>query len=120
MYIGPRGLRAVLVRGLVFGLAASAALALPPLVARDRRGGGPLVYGLLLGAFGVGAAPSGWSRHCHRSWRRWASHWRWLVPPGSFSTFNISVQMATAFWVQARALAGISPETLDMLGFRPR
>ena len=50
-----RGLRAVLARGLVFGLAASAALPLLPLVARDRLGGGPLVYGLLLGAFGVGA-----------------------------------------------------------------
>ena len=39
----------------MFGIAASAALALLPLIARDRLGGGPVVYGLLLGAFGVGA-----------------------------------------------------------------
>ena len=45
----------VLFRGFVFGLSASAILALMPLVARDLIGGGPLVYGVLLGAFGVGA-----------------------------------------------------------------
>ena len=50
-----RALRAVLARGMVFGFAASAVLALLPLVARDRLGGGPLVYGLALGAFGIGA-----------------------------------------------------------------
>ena len=36
------GLRAILARGMVFGLAASAALALLPLIARDRLAGGPL------------------------------------------------------------------------------
>ncbi|SEK84504.1 MFS transporter [Xaviernesmea oryzae] len=45
----------VLLRGFVFGLAASAVLALLPLVARDLVAGGPLTYGLLLGAFGLGA-----------------------------------------------------------------
>ena len=130
-----RALRAVLARGMVFGFAASAVLALLPLVARDRLGGGPLVYGLALGAFGIGALVGAF-----------------LVPPlrhrfgpelvvtmlsgvfggamlaiglmpsllipvvialalagaawlGSLSTFNIAVQMTTAFWVQARVLA---------------
>jgi MFS family permease len=45
----------VLFRGCVFGISASAILALMPLVARDLIGGGPLVFGVLLGAFGVGA-----------------------------------------------------------------
>lgn len=45
----------VLVRGFAFGLSASAILALLPLVARDLVGGGPLTYGVMLGAFGVGA-----------------------------------------------------------------
>nr|WP_202033474.1 MFS transporter [Agrobacterium larrymoorei] len=45
----------VLVRGFLFGLSASAILALMPLVARDLVEGGPLTYGVMLGAFGVGA-----------------------------------------------------------------
>ena len=60
-YVGETpAIRAILVRAAVFGIAASAALALLPLIARDRLGGGPVVYGLLLGAFGIGAcwAPS--------------------------------------------------------------
>ncbi|MCJ7997214.1 MFS transporter [Rhizobium cremeum] len=45
----------VLFRGFVFGLTAVAILALLPIVARDLVAGGPLTYGLLLGAFGAGA-----------------------------------------------------------------
>ena len=55
-YVGETAaLRGVLTRAAVFGIAASAGLALLPLIARDRLGGGPVIYGLLLGAFGVGA-----------------------------------------------------------------
>nr|WP_245515436.1 MFS transporter [Rhizobium deserti] len=45
----------VLFRGLIFGLTASAILALLPIVARDLVSGGPLTYGVMLGAFGIGA-----------------------------------------------------------------
>ncbi|TCQ11644.1 putative MFS family arabinose efflux permease [Rhizobium sp. PP-F2F-G36] len=45
----------VMLRGFLFGLSASAILALLPLVARDLVAGGPLTYGVLLGAFGIGA-----------------------------------------------------------------
>ncbi len=45
----------VLLRGFVFGLSASAILALLPLVARDLVSGGPFTFGVLLGAFGLGA-----------------------------------------------------------------
>ena len=45
----------VLVRGFLFGLSASAILALLPLVARDLVAGGPLTFGVLLGCFGIGA-----------------------------------------------------------------
>ena len=45
----------VLLRGFVFGLSAISTLALLPLVARDLIQGGPLLYGVLLGAYGVGA-----------------------------------------------------------------
>ncbi|WP_049730940.1 MFS transporter [Rhizobium ecuadorense] len=45
----------VLLRGFAFGLSASAILALLPLVARDLVSGGPFTFGILLGAFGLGA-----------------------------------------------------------------
>ncbi|MGO4526665.1 MFS transporter [Microvirga sp. 2MCAF35] len=48
-------LSVVLLRGAVFGVAAIAIQALMPLIARDLIQGGPLTYGLLLGAFGIGA-----------------------------------------------------------------
>lgn len=51
-------IRSVLMRALVFGMAASSVWALMPLVARDLIQGGPSIYGLLLGAFGVGAVLS--------------------------------------------------------------
>jgi predicted MFS family arabinose efflux permease len=52
-------IRAVLLRALVFGFAGGALQALMPLVARDILGGGPVTFGLLLGAFGVGAIGGG-------------------------------------------------------------
>ncbi len=45
----------VFFRSFVFGLSSVAILALLPIVARDVIKGGPLTYGLLLGAFGIGA-----------------------------------------------------------------
>src|SRR3546814_3037161 len=48
-------LRAVIVRSAMFTFAASAVPALMPVVARDLLSGGPLVYGVLLGAFAIGA-----------------------------------------------------------------
>ena len=135
-YVGETAaLRGVLIRAAGFGIAASAGLALLPLIARDRLGGGPVVYGLLLGAFGVGALLGAFLIHPLRQ-RRGAEFvitalsaagglafvligllpsWFAAVVPalavagtawlGSFSTFNITVQMRTAFWVQARVLA---------------
>jgi MFS family permease len=48
-------LRATLIRTAGFSVFASAYWALLPLVARDQVAGGPRLYGLLLGAIGVGA-----------------------------------------------------------------
>ncbi len=45
----------VIVRSFVFSLAAIAILALLPVTAATLPGGGPLTYGILLGAFGMGA-----------------------------------------------------------------
>ena len=43
----------VLLRSFVFGFSTISILALLPLVARDLPNGGPLLYGVMLGAFGM-------------------------------------------------------------------
>ena len=48
-------LRTVLTRTLLFGVIGSATPALMPLLARDLLGGGARLYGIMLGAFGLGA-----------------------------------------------------------------
>jgi len=52
--LSPR-LRSLMVRCCLFGFCGMATLALLPLVARDVLGGGPLIYGFLLGSIGIGA-----------------------------------------------------------------
>lgn len=127
-------LRIVIVRAVAFGLCASAISAMMPLVARDLVRGGPLIYGILLGAFGVGAVlgglATGWLRR-HFSTETMMrlisltiatgtavtalSPWlpltiaalmlagsSWVL---SFSTINITIQLASPRWVVARALS---------------
>ena len=127
-------IRVVLVRALAFGLAASAVPALMPLVARDLVTGGPLVYGVLLGAFGLGAVSSALGSGVIR--RRFSTEWivriaslalaagatgaglstavaasavaLFLAGAGwvlALSTFNVTVQMASPRWVVARAVS---------------
>jgi MFS family permease len=48
-------IRIVLVRTLVTGVIGGSVMALMPLIARDLLHGGPQTYGILLGAFGMGA-----------------------------------------------------------------
>ncbi|MCH8686739.1 MFS transporter [Pedomonas mirosovicensis] len=124
----------VLLRGLSFGVAGSAVWALMALIARERLHGGPLTYGLILGAFGIGAVLGAFvSTHLRRRLRnetlvRWAMAgygigtaiagvstvlpltMAGLLLAGAgwvlaLSTFNVSVQMSSPRWVVARALA---------------
>ncbi|WP_447908904.1 MFS transporter [Brevundimonas bullata] len=124
---------AVLLRAVVFGVGASAVQALMPLVAREG-GGGPLVFGLLLGAFGVGAVGGALfvgklrAKYETETIVRVAgltfavaaatigySPWLTLTLPALMiagagwvlvlSTFNVTVQMSVPRWVVARALA---------------
>ncbi|MNI33135.1 enterobactin exporter EntS [compost metagenome] len=132
-FLSPR-VSAVLLRALVFGVGASAVQALMPLVARHTVGGGPLVFGLLLGAFGIGAV--GGALFVGRLRARFEtetivraatlafavaalgvgySPWLVLTLPAlmvagagwvlTLSTFNVTVQMSVPRWVVARALA---------------
>ena len=127
-------LRVVMLRGSSFGIGASGLSALMPLVARDLVGGGPLIYGVLLGAFGVGAVGGALTstrlrRHmATETMVRMASlalaagiaitaispylaltiFAQAICGAGfivSLSTFNVTVQLASPRWVVARALS---------------
>lgn len=124
----------VQLRAGLFGLAASATPALMPLVARDLVQGGALTYGLLLGAFGVGAVGGALASTPLRG--KWSTEK--LVRMGTLalalasviaglsrftpltiiglllggagwvlvlSSFNVTVQMSSPRWVVGRALS---------------
>ena len=124
----------MLFRGLLFGLAAIAVLALLPSVASEYVGGGAFVYGSLLGCFGVGAIGGAFlngairERYSNETIVRIAcvvfalscaglgfsrqpvlSHLV-LLPAGAswvlaLSLFNVSIQLSTPRWVVGRALS---------------
>ena len=124
----------VLVRAFLFGLTSIAVLALLPLVARHLVQGGPLVYGALLGAFGVGAVGGAVLQGRLRdrmssetivrlafagfavcslglavSPSAWTSGLATMVGGAcwvlALSLFNVTVQLSTPRWVVGRALA---------------
>ena len=127
-------IRKVLGRGALFGFGASSAMAMMPLMAKHLIAGGPLTYGLLLGAFGVGAVGGALSSAQARRFlsteqivRVSSVAFAVAVATAGFSThlaltmlvlllagaawvlalstFNVSVQLATPRWVVARALS---------------
>ncbi|MEZ5557737.1 MAG: MFS transporter [Pseudomonadales bacterium] len=124
----------VMVRGFAFGLTTIVVLALLPLVTRDLLQGDALVYGSLLGAFGVGAVAGAFisrparERLSNEHLVRWCylafalsalaaaeSATAWLtgavlIVAGAawvmaLSLFNTTVQMSTPRWVVGRALS---------------
>ncbi len=127
-------IKKVLLRGAVFGFAAISTLALLPLVARNIIQGGPLLYGVLLGAYGVGAiggallngrlrgavanewiARIGFVAFALSATIQAISTSAWLTCLGlviggaswvlTLSLFNISVQLSTPRWVVGRAMS---------------
>lgn len=127
-------LLSVLLRGALIGLTGSAALALMPILARQQLSGGPLVYGALLGAFGVGAVAGALvsGRLRRRSSGEalvriaalafaaalvLAGATRWLPLAAvamlvcgagwllALSTLNVTTQLSAPRWVVARALS---------------
>ena len=127
-------LLAVLFRGFLFGFAAIVIMALLPSISEEFVGGGALVYGTLLGSFGLGAilgafvngrvrqrfsnetivrlACTGFALSCVGlafSRDPILSHLV-LLPAGacwvlSLSLFNVSIQLSTPRWVVGRALS---------------
>jgi len=127
-------IRNVLLRGFVFGAAASAVQALMPLVARDLVGGGPVTFGLLLGAFGIGAVSgallssrlrqvlsietlvrSSFAGFGLSAAITAVSSWQPLTMAAmalagicwvlALATFNVTIQLSAPRWVVGRALA---------------
>lgn len=124
----------VMFRGFVFGFSGISILALLPIVARDLVAGNAFTYGMMLGAFGLGAIGGAmlsarlremisneWivrlaflmfaaSNIClGLSTQFWLS-WLLLLPAGvswvlALSLFNVTVQLSTPRWVVGRALA---------------
>jgi MFS family permease len=124
----------VLLRGFLFGIAAISTLALLPLVARDIIKGGPLLYGVLLGAYGVGAiggaflggrlrgvlanewiARIGFIAFAVSATIQAVSTSAWLSCIGlliagaswvlTLAMFNVTVQLSTPRWVVGRAMS---------------
>ncbi|MGE0773713.1 MAG: MFS transporter [Sphingomonadaceae bacterium] len=127
-------LRVVILRASIFGFTASAVSALMPLIARDHVSGGALTYGLLLGAFGVGAVLGALNSRRVRERRSneqvatlgilmmavgtIAAGVSYILPITiaalmlsgggwiiTLATLNITVQMSSPRWVVGRALS---------------
>jgi len=127
-------IRNVLRRSFLFGVGASSLLALLPIVVKVRMAGGPLTFGLMLGAFGIGAVAGALASARLRQRLSTEGIVRAstialsvaiavvaiseimavslliLVIAGAawvmaLSTFNVAVQMSAPRWVVARALS---------------
>lgn len=127
-------IRSVILRAFAYGFGGIVALALLPLIARDLVQGGPLVFGILLGAFGAGAVVGAFLSARLRRMLSTESLVRatfganalaaalvgisttmWLTLPAlavagacwvmTLSTFNATVQLSAPRWVVGRALA---------------
>jgi MFS family permease len=139
-------IRSVLLRAFFFGLAGATASALAPLIAKNMLGGNASVYGILLGASGVGAVLGAlyvsWFRDklgTENATRILAvigglalilvgnSHNLPLTCFGLFvvggsniimiALFNVSVQLAAPRWVTARALSLFSSALTGGIAF---
>lgn len=124
----------VLLRGFVFGFTAIIVLALLPVVVRGLPQGGPLLYGVLLGCYGIGAIGGAFlggrarERYANETVARAAfigfalsaliialSRSPWLIGIGAaiggacwvmaLAMFNVTVQLSTPRWVLGRALS---------------
>ena len=133
-YVANSPIRVLLIRTFIHGMLGSCIMALMPLIARTLLDGGPGLFGIMLGAFGVGAVLAAVNIDVFR--RRMGSERivvvgsialglgtlcvgfsrsPWLTAPALMivgaawmtcvTTFNVGVQMSTPRWVAARAVA---------------
>lgn len=127
-------IRTVLIRAFLFGLAGASAAALAPLIAKDLLGGNASIYGILLGASGVGAVAGALMvSHLRERFGTQTSTMVMAMLGGlalvlvgfsrslpltclglfvagganilTIALFNVSVQLSAPRWVTARALS---------------
>src|SRR5882757_1337524 len=101
-------IRIVLGRTLVTGVIGGSVSALMPLVARDLLHGGAQTYGIMLGAFGMGAVIGALNiaevrkRMSGEAAARVVAGAVWML---AVALFNIGVQLSAPRWVAGRSLA---------------
>lgn len=137
-------IRVALIRSAAFSIGSGAIWALMPLIARDLIGGGPLVFGTLLGCFGTGAVLGALVSTRLRdalsteglvsaatlafavatvlaalSHALALTGAELLLAGGAWvlalSTFNVTVQMSSSRWVVGRAMATYQSVTFGAL-----
>jgi MFS family permease len=87
-------IRTVLIRGALFGLLGSSIWSLMPLIARNLIGGNAVTYGVLLGAFGIGAVIGALRSTALR--RRYSNE---IIVRGSTAGYGIgSIVTAVSSW----------------------
>ncbi|UWU19575.1 MFS transporter (plasmid) [Rhizobium sullae] len=99
-------IRAAILRGTLFGLASISILALLPLIVRDRLVSGPIVYGTLLAAFGIGAFSAGL---CSNYMRRIMSRDQLLAAPSTacaICCLTLALTSSLPFAAVALAIGG--------------
>lgn len=139
------GILRVLARCFVFGFAGVAVQALLPAVAAGLPDGGPVLYGMLLGAFGLGAIagalcsarlqqllPAEWlTRLAMTGFALCSATFVFAASPVvlggglllggacwvfSLSLFNVSIQLSAPRWVVGRALSAYQTTTFGGMG----
>src|SRR5699024_2913916 len=101
-------IRAVLLYCAVFSLCASSIQGLLPLIARDRLGGDAVTFGLLLGAFGIGAMGGAFLVHPARRRLGTGPVVTWLGLQLALSTLVIAFTPSLPVLAIALALAGVA------------
>ena len=100
-------LEKVIIRAFLFGLSAGSVLALLPIVARDILQGGPLTYGIMFGAFGVGGILGAFLNARIREWLRSEQIVRTSFTGFALSAAVIGLSTSSILTFLALVLAGI-------------
>lgn len=97
----------VILRAFLFGVSAGSVLALLPIVARDILQGGPLTYGIMFGAFGVGGIVGAFLNARIREWLKSEQIVRTSFAGFALSAAVIGISTSSVVTFLALVLAGV-------------
>jgi MFS family permease len=97
----------VILRAFLFGVSAGSVLALLPIVARDILQGGPLTYGIMFGAFGVGGIVGAFLNARIREWLKSEEIVRTSFAGFALSAAVIGISTSNVVTFLALVLAGV-------------